>query len=55
MNCPACGKRVNKDHFGCCFRSKGGKAARHSLSPEKAKAMVAAREAKRKEQRDGDN
>lgn len=46
MICPCCKKEVERDHFACCWASKGGAAGRgkvKSRSSEQCRAAVKAR------------
>jgi len=48
MKCPHCGKTINLKKAARELASKGGRKSRRSLSPEDARKMVEAREAKKK-------
>lgn len=45
MKCPHCGKTINA---AALLGAEGGKKSRRKLTPEQAKAMVDAREKKRR-------
>lgn len=49
MKCPKCGSDISDKAIAKHLASKGGSKSRRTLSPKQARAMVAAREAKRKE------
>ncbi len=48
MKCPKCGSKISDKAIAKHLASKGGSKSRRILTPEQARAMVAAREAKRK-------
>lgn len=48
ITCPKCGHKFAAAKITREWASKGGKKSKRSLSPEQAKAMVEAREKKRK-------
>jgi predicted transcriptional regulator len=47
MKCPKCGKKISDKEIAKHLASKGGSKSRRVLTPEQARGMVAAREAKR--------
>jgi hypothetical protein len=47
MKCPRCGKKISDKAIAKHLASKGGSKSRRVLTPEQARGMVAAREAKR--------
>lgn len=49
MKCPHCGKQINVGKQMAKWGAKGGKKSKRVLTPEQARKMVEAREAKRKE------
>ncbi len=49
MKCPHCGGKISDKAIAKHLASKGGSKSRRVLTPEQAKAMVKAREAKRKQ------
>jgi len=48
MKCPKCGSRISDKVIAKHLASKGGSKSHRILTPEQARQMVAAREAKRK-------
>ena len=49
MKCPHCGEKISDKVIAKHLASKGGSKSRRVLTPEQARKMVEAREAKRKE------
>jgi len=48
MNCPHCKKKISDKEISHYLASKGGRKSRRTLTPDQARAMVAARENKKK-------
>jgi hypothetical protein len=48
MKCPKCGSNISDKLIAKYLASKGGSKSRRVLTPEQARKMVEAREAKRK-------
>lgn len=48
MKCPNCGKQINIGKQMAKWGAKGGAKSKRILTPEQARKMVEAREAKRK-------
>lgn len=49
MKCPHCGEKISDKVIAKHLASKGGSKSRRVLTPEQARKMVEAREAKRKQ------
>lgn len=49
MKCPHCQQEITDDLIAHYLASKGGKKSKRVLTPEQAKAMVEAREKKKRE------
>lgn len=47
MKCPHCGKSINMKKYFSKMGAKGGEKSRRVLTPEQARKMVEAREAKK--------
>lgn len=49
MKCPHCGKEISQRDVAKVIGKEGGKKSKRTLTPEQAKAMVEAREKKKRE------
>jgi hypothetical protein len=49
MKCPHCGKEISQHDVAKAIGKEGGKKSKRTLTPEQAKAMVEAREKKKRE------
>lgn len=48
MKCPHCGKEISQHDIAKAIGSEGGKKSKRTLTPEQARAMVEARERKKR-------
>lgn len=51
MKCPHCGGTITRKQIAKDLGSRGGERSKRTLTPEQARAMVKARESKKKQKR----